>query len=97
MLTHSSLTTYEHPAILLRALAHPIRLAVVEWLFREGRSAVSSLESGLDLDPSVLAHHLKILRRQDVIRVHRQGRETTYCLSHPDFFRLVDLVKRPIR
>jgi ArsR family transcriptional regulator len=97
MVTLILLSQYEQPAILLRALAHPVRLAVIELLHQEAFMEVDAMQKHLGLDPAVLAHHLKILRNQRVVAVHRRAQETSYSLCHPDFQALLDLLNRARR
>jgi ArsR family transcriptional regulator len=57
----------------LRALADPVRLAVVDELAREGACACE-LRARLDLSASLLSHHLKVLRQAGLVRTRKAGR-----------------------
>ncbi len=94
MATSSSFSRYEKSAVLLRALAHPIRLAVVELLFRAGEMEVRAMQAQLGLDQAVLAHHLKILRNQRIVSIHRHELDTHYALCHTDFHLLIAMTER---
>jgi ArsR family transcriptional regulator, arsenate/arsenite/antimonite-responsive transcriptional repressor len=57
----------------LRALADPIRLALVDEL--AGRSACAcDLRERLDLSAPLISHHLKVLREAGLIETRRSGR-----------------------
>ena len=57
----------------LRALADPMRLAVVDELAREDACACD-LRERLDLSAPLLSHHLKVLREAGLVRTQKAGR-----------------------
>ena len=67
---------------LLRALADPIRLQVVEAL-AGGERCVCELTAELDLAQSRLSFHLRVLRQAGLISGRQQGRWMYYRLQ-PD-------------
>lgn len=67
---------------LLRALADPIRLQVVEAL-AGGERCVCELTAELDLAQSRLSFHLRVLRQAGLISGRQQGRWMYYSLQ-PD-------------
>ena len=65
---------------LLRALAEPIRLQVVQAL-QHGERCVCDLTSDLDLAQSKLSFHLKVLKDAGLIRARQEGRWIYYRLE----------------
>lgn len=57
----------------LRALAEPMRLALVDELAREGACACD-LRRRFDLSAPLLSHHLKVLRDAGLVRCEKVGR-----------------------
>lgn len=57
----------------LRALAEPMRLALVDELAREGLCACD-LRRRFDLSAPLLSHHLKVLREAGLVRCEKVGR-----------------------
>jgi ArsR family transcriptional regulator len=57
----------------LRALADPVRLALVDELAREDACACE-LRRRLDLSAPLLSHHLKVLREAGIVRTRKSGR-----------------------
>jgi ArsR family transcriptional regulator, arsenate/arsenite/antimonite-responsive transcriptional repressor len=57
----------------LRALADPVRLALVDELTRDDACACE-LRERLDLSAPLLSHHLKVLREAGLVRTRRAGR-----------------------
>lgn len=70
---------------LLKALAAPVRLAVVIEL-SEGPRCVHELQSALkrsgrEVSQPLLSQHLKVLRTADLVATTRRGAEITYQLA----------------
>jgi ArsR family transcriptional regulator len=65
---------------LLRALAEPIRLEVVQAL-QHGERCVCDLTDDLDLAQSKLSFHLKVLKEAGLIRARQEGRWIYYRLE----------------
>ncbi|WP_293780862.1 helix-turn-helix transcriptional regulator [uncultured Aeromicrobium sp.] len=82
---------YEIKANLFKALAHPVRIRVLELLTAEpeGEVAVSELLAATDLEASHLSQHLSVLRRHRVVTSRRAGSSVLYRPAHP---RIVDLL-----
>jgi DNA-binding transcriptional ArsR family regulator len=66
---------------LLRQLADPVRLRIVDMLGHRGPMTPSELGSRLRLAPSVLSNHLRRLRDGGIVEVERHGRVAVYSLA----------------
>jgi ArsR family transcriptional regulator len=64
----------------LRALADPVRLAVVDELAREDACACD-LRARLNLSAPLLSHHLKVLREAGLVRSEKVGRRVEVTLD----------------
>ena len=61
-------------AAMLKAVAHPVRLQMVDLLSRHaGDVCVCDIESQFELKQPTISHHLKILRNAHIIDCQRQG------------------------
>lgn len=78
---------------LLRALADPIRLRVIEAL-GEGERCVCDLTSALGLAQSKLSFHLRVLRDAGLIVARQQGRWMYYRLEPEALMRLRDWLEQ---
>jgi ArsR family transcriptional regulator len=70
-----------HCAQLLKVLAEPRRLRIIECL-SGGRKNVSQLADLLGTEVAIVSHHLQVLLRAGLVRVEREGRWGLYSL-HP--------------
>jgi ArsR family transcriptional regulator len=66
--------------LLLRALAEPIRLQVLQALMH-GERCVCDLTSDLNLAQSKLSFHLRVLKEAGIIRARQEGRWIYYRLE----------------
>ncbi|ORA39979.1 ArsR/SmtB family transcription factor [Mycobacterium aquaticum] len=64
---------------LLRALAAPVRIAIVLQLQQSGR-CVHELVDALDVPQPLVSQHLRILKQAGVVSSERAGREVLYRL-----------------
>jgi len=82
---------YEIKANLFKALAHPVRIRVLELLTKapQGEVQVGGLIAELDMEPSHVSQHLAVLRRHRVVHSTRRGSAVFYSVAHP---RIVDLL-----
>lgn len=68
-----------HAGELLRALAAPVRIAIVLHL-RESQRCVHELVEALDLPQPLVSQHLRVLKAAGVVAGERSGREVLYRL-----------------
>ncbi|ABO22360.1 metalloregulator ArsR/SmtB family transcription factor [Shewanella loihica] len=69
-------------AALLKALAHPTRLWLVEQLEHQER-CVCELTDGVDADISTVSKHLALLRQAGIVASRRVGKQIYYRLETP--------------
>src|ERR1700759_3042190 len=79
---------------LLRELADPVRLRVVDRLGHGGPASLSSLGAELDVALPLLSNHLRRLREAGLVEVERQGRYAIYSLADPGLQALMPLLDR---
>src|SRR3954447_23698199 len=79
---------------LLKELADPVRLRVIDRLGHAGPSTVSELAGALDLPMPQLSNHLRRLREASLVNVERTGRHAVYALADPGLQALLPLLDR---
>src|ERR1700759_2151029 len=67
-------------ADLFRLLGDPTRLRIVLACVDE-RRAVGAIAEGLGLSPSLVRHHLRLLRAARIVRAERQGKQVFYLAA----------------
>jgi len=92
---------YEIKANLFRALAHPVRIRVLELLVAAEVDPeapkevnVSALLADLGVAPSHLSGHLAVLRNDGVVTSRRSGSHVFYRTAHPAVVDLLASARR---
>jgi ArsR family transcriptional regulator, nickel/cobalt-responsive transcriptional repressor len=78
----------EHCARMLKSLADPERLRIIDCL-RQGPRNVTDIARETCADIVNVSHHLGVLRSAGLVLDHKQGRFVVYRL-HPDVFKAKD-------
>lgn len=68
-------------AKVLKLLAHPYRLKIVDLLESEETAPVHALVDRLDLPQSVVSNHLKKMLHAGLVESERRGKEVWYSLG----------------
>jgi DNA-binding transcriptional ArsR family regulator len=66
----------------LKALGHPVRLAIVRALAEESCCCCADVCSRLPLAQSTVSQHLKVLKEAGLISFRRDGVRSSYVLNH---------------
>lgn len=78
----SRLIVSKELAELMRLIAHPDRLRLIEEL-RSGEKDVNGIAAALDLPSTRVSQHLSSLRAQRLVQERRDGRKHFYRLTQP--------------
>jgi DNA-binding transcriptional ArsR family regulator len=76
-----------------RALAHPVRIRLLEILRRRSHT-VHELQQLLDLDQPLVSQQLAVLRSDGIVSVRRDGATAHYTLRDPLVGDLLDVARR---
>lgn len=83
---------YQLQAQLLRALAHPARIEILE-LLRDGERCVCEFESLLGLRQPNISQHLAVLRTAGLTVTRREGLRVLYSVADPAIFDVLEEVR----
>ncbi|BAT72520.1 ArsR family transcriptional regulator [Thermosulfidibacter takaii ABI70S6] len=72
---------FEEAAEYLKALAHPTRLRILEFLLREKETCVKSLWEELGLQQSNVSQHLAMMKQRGIIDSRKDGVKTCYWIA----------------
>lgn len=67
----------------LRALAHPLRMKILEFIDKNKTINVNKIYNTLKLEQSITSQHLKILRASGLVHTHREGKFIHYTIDYP--------------
>ena len=86
---------YEARVRIVKAMAHPTRMFIVDELSRTAERCVCELTEMIGADISTVSKHLAILKNAGIIDDDKRGNQVFYRLKVPcivDFFRCVESV-----
>src|SRR5713101_1199791 len=75
-----------------RALAHPIRIRILETL-GAGERSVRQLQQALDLDQPIVSQQLAVLRSKNIVVPRKVGNTVRYALSDRLITRLLAVAR----
>ncbi|HCW05210.1 MAG TPA: transcriptional regulator [Clostridium sp.] len=82
----------EEVSELLKVLAHPVRLCIVNGLLKKGECNVSHMQHCLDLPQSTISQHLQKLKTAGLIKGERKGLEIIYRLVDERVAKIIELL-----
>ena len=68
-------------AELYKALGHPARIAIIEFLIAKNSCVCGDIVESLPLSQSTISQHLKALRNVGIIKGDIAGAKTCYCID----------------
>jgi DNA-binding transcriptional ArsR family regulator len=84
----------EEAANMLKAIAHPLRIAILSHLEGGKKLTVTQIHELLDIEQSTTSHHLGILKDKGVLCSKREGKNTYYFLKDNSLSNIVNCVSR---
>ncbi len=80
----------EQAANMLKAIAHPIRISIINYLEDGKKLTVTEIRELLNIEQSTTSHHLGILKDKGVLVSKREGKNTFYCLRNVNLSSIVE-------
>ncbi|NIM42364.1 MAG: metalloregulator ArsR/SmtB family transcription factor [Hydrogenophaga sp.] len=83
----------EELAVLCKALAHPARVQLLQYLAQQGTCYFGSLADVVGLAPSTTSQHVKVLKEAGLLLGSSEEQRTCYCVNPDRLAVLKRLVK----
>lgn len=83
----------EEVAPTLKALAHPLRLRIIDFL-KDGERSVSEIVEATGKSQALTSHQLGLLRAHGIIKPRREGNYVYYRIIDESAFGLLDCIRR---
>ena len=87
----------EDAAAVLRAIAHPLRLRLLEILGQRGESNVTALCEASGAPQPLVSQQLARLRHEGVLAATREGSQVFYRIARREVLGLLECVRRTAR
>ena len=89
-MTSTSLQQFK--ADFFKALAHPLRIRILEVL-AEGEKSVTELQNTVNSEGSAVSQQLSVLRAKNIVVGTKQGKSVIYSLRDPSIIQLLDAAR----
>lgn len=90
------MTDFYELAASLKAMAHPVRLQILDML-RRGETCVCHIERALDKRQAYISQQLMALRDAGLVEFRKDGLQVYYRLADNRLIELLDLMVGPVR
>lgn len=84
----------ESASEMLKAIAHPMRITIVDMLSDDKSLTVTEIHEALNIEQAVASHHLSILRNKGVLLSVRNGKNSIYKLKHPRLSQIIACIDK---
>jgi len=78
----------------LRAMAHPMRIAIIDLLHDGNTMSVTEIYKKLKIEQAAASHHLNILKNKGVLASRRDGKKIFYSLKNQVLTEIIDCLNR---
>lgn len=84
----------EEAASKMRALAHPMRIAIIGLLESKPQMNVTEIYEVLRIEQASASHHLNILKNKGILSSRRAGKNTYYSLKHASLVQIIECLNK---
>jgi DNA-binding transcriptional ArsR family regulator len=82
----------ERAANMIKAISHPMRLAILGYLGEGNQLSVTEIHTLLKIEQSTASHHLGILKDKGILASVRKGKNTLYYLKRKNLSTLIKCI-----
>jgi len=84
----------EMAASKLRAMAHPMRIAIIDLLTNNKKLTVTEIYERLSIEQASASHHLNILKNKGLLESKRDGKMIYYSLKMQVLSNVIDCINQ---
>lgn len=83
----------EKAAYILKTVAHPTRLAIIDLLDMNKSMSVNEICEALDSEQSLISHHLINMKLRGILKSEKDGLSVFYSLKEKDVTKLIECIE----
>ncbi len=83
----------EKVAFVLKTIAHPVRIGIIELLTHHDRLTVNEICEGIDCEQSLISHHLATMRQKGILSDEKQGKNVYYSLQLQEVTHVIECIE----
>jgi DNA-binding transcriptional ArsR family regulator len=77
---------------MMKAIAHPMRLAILGYLTEDKELTVTEIHELVNIEQSTASHHLGILKDKGILISRRDGKNTIYSIKNRNLKKLLNCI-----
>jgi DNA-binding transcriptional ArsR family regulator len=82
----------EKAAYVLKAVAHPLRIRIIQMLNENKELNVSTIYKNLNAEQSLISHHLINMRDKGILDIRRSGKNIYYFLVDTSVAEVIECI-----
>ena len=80
-------------AFVLKTIAHPLRIGIVELLTYHGSMSVNDICENLNAEQSLISHHLSVMKTKGILQCERDGKQVLYSLRLTEVTKVIHCIE----
>ncbi|MBO9701905.1 MAG: winged helix-turn-helix transcriptional regulator [Sporocytophaga sp.] len=90
--TGISIEKLEKACAVLKTIAHPVRMSIIELLEKNTRMNVGEMQEQLKIEQAALSHHLIAMKDKKILKCQREGKNMVYELKEKRIIKILECV-----
>jgi DNA-binding transcriptional ArsR family regulator len=86
--------TLEKVAFVLKTIAHPLRIGIVDLLNRNDEQSVNQICEALESEQSLTSHHLQNMKLKGILGSRREGKNIFYHLKVKEVTSVISCIEK---
>lgn len=84
----------ETASSVIRALSHPLRLKILDFIDKNKMINVNKIYNTLNLEQSITSQHLRILRVANLVATQRDGKQIFYAVNYEHVRQVMEAIRK---
>lgn len=76
----------------LKSIAHPVRLAILDLLRKEGKLTVTEIQESLNIEQTATSYHLIQMKNKKVVKSEKKANKMFYSISNEQIPLVLDII-----
>lgn len=89
----SDIQKLENVAFVLKTIAHPMRIGIVELLTKNSKLSVTEICTALGSEQSLTSHHLSNMKFKGILSSERKGKNIFYSLKLLEVTKIINCME----
>lgn len=92
--TSISVEKLEYVAFILKTIAHPLRIGIIDLLTHNEKLCVNDICDKLNSEQSLTSHHLSNMKLKGILSSTREGKNIFYSLKLKEVIEVINCMNR---